>query len=59
MCATHGVFAGNAIKDIEASEIDKVVVTDSIARNPLIGKGSKIEVVTVAQLIADSLSREI
>lgn len=59
VCATHGVFAGNAIKDIEASEIDKVVVTDSIARNPLIGKGSKIEVVTVAQLIADSLSREI
>lgn len=56
VCATHGVFAGDAIKNIEASQIDKVIVTDSIAQT---AKSPKIEVVSVADIIADSLSREI
>lgn len=56
VCAAHGVFAADAIKRIENSPIDKVLVTDSIAQSV---KSPRIEVVSVAELIADSLSREI
>lgn len=56
VCATHGVFAGNAIKNLEASPIDKVIVTDSINSNV---KSPKIEFVSVADLIANCLLDEI
>lgn len=57
VCATHGVFAGDAIANLEKSPIDKLFVTDSIARKNI--KSSKIEVVSVSSLIADCLSQEI
>lgn len=56
VCATHGVFAGDAVKNIEASPIDKVIVTDSIAQKV---KSKKIEVVTISDLLADCLAGEI
>ncbi len=56
ICATHGVFAGDAIKKLEESPIDKIFVTDSI---PQTQKSPKLEVVSVAQLIADCLAKEI
>ncbi len=56
VCATHGVFAGNAIEKIEESPIDKVFITDSIENKTL---NSKIEIVSVADLIADALKEEL
>ncbi len=56
VCATHAVFAGNAIKNLEASPVDKLIVTDSIASSV---KSAKVEVVSVAGLIAKCLSEEI
>lgn len=56
VCATHGVFAGDAIKNLENSPIEKVIVTDSICHEI---KSSKIEVVSISGLIADCLTREI
>lgn len=56
VCATHGVFAGNAVKNLEASPIDKVIVTDSINSNV---SSPKIELVSVADLIANCLLDEI
>ncbi|MEK9147067.1 MAG: ribose-phosphate diphosphokinase [Patescibacteria group bacterium] len=56
VCATHGVFAGNAIKNLEKSRIDKIYVTDSIEQKQ---KSSKIEVVSVSSLIADCLVAEL
>ncbi|MDO8487629.1 MAG: ribose-phosphate diphosphokinase [Candidatus Curtissbacteria bacterium] len=56
VCATHGVFAGNAFENLGKSEIDKIFVTDTIAKDI---KSSKIEQVTVAGLIADCLKKEI
>lgn len=55
-CATHAVFAGNAVENLEKSAIDKIFITDTIARKLT---GSKIEQVTVAGLIAASLKKEI
>jgi ribose-phosphate pyrophosphokinase len=48
--AAHGLFSGNGLDNIENSVIDKVIVTDTV---PLKRKSAKIEVVSVAKLIAD------
>lgn len=56
VCATHGVFAGDAIKNLEASPVDKLIVTDSITQTT---KSKKIEVVSTAGLFANCLSQEI
>jgi ribose-phosphate pyrophosphokinase len=51
--ATHGVFSGPAFERLEASEIDEIVVTDTI---PL-GRDapSKIKVLSVADILARSI----
>lgn len=56
VCATHGVFAGDAIKNLEESPIEKVFVTDSVGHDVA---SPKIEFVTISGIIADCLTREI
>lgn len=56
VCATHGVFAGDAVKNLEKSPVDKLIVTDSIAQT---AKSKKIEVVSAASLIANCLTEEL
>ena len=57
VCAIHGVFAGDAIKNIEKSSIDKMYVTDSINQKNL--KSAKIEIESISGLIADCLTQEL
>jgi len=52
--ATHGVFSGSAIETITQSQLDKVVITDSIPWEHL---DEKIEVISVAGLIAETIRR--
>ena len=56
VCAIHGVFAGNAVKNLKESPIDKIFATDSVASNV---KSSKIERVTISDLIAKCLIEEL
>lgn len=56
VCATHGIFAGSTIPNLEKSPIDKIYVTDSIEQKQ---KSSKIEAVSVSGLLADCLLAEI
>ncbi len=56
VCATHGVFAGDAVKNLEASPVDKLIVTDSIPQDQ---KSAKIEVVSIASLISASVLEEV
>jgi ribose-phosphate pyrophosphokinase len=51
--ATHGIFAGDAIAQLEASPIKKVVVTNTIPTQPT----GKIEVLSIAQILADAIKR--
>ena len=56
-CATHGVLSGPAIKRINDSDIEEIVLTDTI---PLSGKqelSSKIRVLSVANLLAEAIKR--
>lgn len=56
ICATHGVFAQDALERLEKSPIDKIFVTDSIESTK---KSPKVEVVSIATLIADCLTQEV
>lgn len=53
MC-THGVLSGNAYEKIENSELEELVVTDTI---PVKDESSKIKVLTVANLFAKVIEK--
>ena len=56
--ATHGIFAGDAVKQFESSEIRKVIVTNTIpASAHPDGTGSRIEQLSIAQILADAIKR--
>jgi ribose-phosphate pyrophosphokinase len=54
---THPVLSGPAIGRIEASVIDELVVTDTIPLKPDAEACSKIRVVSVAELMAETMRR--
>ncbi len=54
--ATHGLFAGNALARIEESPLTQVFVTDTVPM-PKEGPREKIEVITVAPLLAEAIMR--
>lgn len=58
ICAAvvHGVLSGNAIKDIENSIIEELIITDTI---PLTDERNhpKITVLSVAPLLAEAVKR--
>lgn len=55
--ATHPVLSGNAIKNIENSELDELVVTDTIALREDARTCSRIRQLEVSALIAESMRR--
>ena len=54
--ATHGIFAQDGLDLIHRSPIDKVLVTDTLPL-PQDGPTTKIEVVSVAPLLAEAVTR--
>lgn len=59
VAATHGVFAGEADAVLEASPIERIVVTDTIAETRLTRPAvlSRVERVSTAPLFAQAISR--
>ena len=55
-CATHGIFAGEALDAIARSPLKRVVVTNTIPL-PARAELSKVEVLSVAPLVAESIVR--
>lgn len=55
-CATHAILAGNALKEIENSELKEVVVTDTVPVNDPATKG-KITVLPVSPLLGEAIKR--
>jgi ribose-phosphate pyrophosphokinase len=56
-CATHGIFSGSAIENINNSALTKVVVTDSIRFNRQDKDTGKIEILSISGLLADAIER--
>ena len=55
--ATHPVFSGAAIERLNSSDIDQVVVTDSIPLSDAARVSSKIRQVSIAGLLAETIRR--
>ena len=55
--ATHPVFSGQAIERITSSDIDQVVITDTIPLTVEARQCGKIRVVSIAGLLAETLRR--
>ena len=56
VAATHGVLCGNAIGNLEAAPVERVVVTDTIPLAPE-RKLPKISVLSVAPLLGEAIKR--
>lgn len=55
-CATHPILAGNAIKGIDHSDIEEVVVADTIPV-PLEAQKTKFRTLSVAPLLGETIKR--
>ncbi len=56
-CATHPVLSGPAVDRIAASKFDKVLVCDTIPLSEAAKAESKIEVLSVAGILAEAIRR--
>jgi ribose-phosphate pyrophosphokinase len=55
--ATHPVFSGNAVKNIEDSAIDELVVTDSIPLSEEMKATGKVSQLTLSGMLSEALRR--
>jgi ribose-phosphate pyrophosphokinase len=56
-CATHGVLSGPAIERINNSDIEEVVLTDTIPLGDKMQQTAKIRILSVADLLAEAIRR--
>ena len=54
---THPVLSGAAIKNIEGSQLDELVVTDTIPLRPDAQKCSRIRQLSIAEMLGETLRR--
>ncbi len=54
---THAVLSGNAVKNIHASALDELVVTDTIPLSNEAAQSNRIRQLSVAGLLAESMRR--
>lgn len=54
---THGVLSGPAIDRIEKSKMDELVITDSINQPDSVKTHRKIRTISIAELLAEAISR--
>ena len=54
---THPVLSGPAIKNIEGSQLDELVVTDTIPLRPDAQKCSRIRQLSIAEMLGETLRR--
>ena len=55
--ATHPIFSGDAIKSINNSELDEIVITDTITLEQNAKNTKKIRQLSVAGLLAETIRR--
>ncbi|MBI2593892.1 ribose-phosphate diphosphokinase, partial [Candidatus Daviesbacteria bacterium] len=54
---THGIFTEGALEKIIASPIEKILVTDTIPQRKEVSDCPKVEVISVAPLLAEAIER--
>jgi len=56
-CCTHAVLSGDAVRRIEESAIESLVVTNTIPLSRKASECSKIEVISVAEIVGEAIKR--
>jgi ribose-phosphate pyrophosphokinase len=54
---THGVLSGNALKTIEESTLEKLIVTNTISQKENAARCSKIEVLDIGPVLGEVIRR--
>ncbi len=54
---THAVLSGPAVRNVENSLLDELVVTDSIPLGPQASQCSRIRQISIAEMLAESMRR--
>lgn len=57
LCCTHGVLSGNAIERIKDSALEEVIITDTIPPSQEMLDCDKVKVLTIANLLGESIKR--
>ena len=57
LAATHGIFCGSAMENIEKAPIEGLVVTDTVPLSPEMEKQPKITVLSIAPLLGEAIKR--
>lgn len=57
VCCTHGVLSGLAIDRLNDSDIDEVIVTNTIPQAGNVERSSKITVLNIADLLGEAIKR--
>ncbi|RUO68879.1 ribose-phosphate pyrophosphokinase [Idiomarina ramblicola] len=55
--ATHPVFSGNAVQNIKDSDIDEVIVTDSVPLSDAMKATGKVSQLTLSGMLSEALRR--
>ncbi len=55
--ATHGLFSGNSLAKFKESAVDRVFTTDSVYHDPAELAAAKVEIISVAPLLASAIKR--
>ncbi|KZT02696.1 phosphoribosyl pyrophosphokinase [Laetiporus sulphureus 93-53] len=54
---THGILSGNALKTVEESVLEKLIVTNTLPQQENLAKCSKIEVIDIGTVLAEVIRR--
>ncbi|MGL5094532.1 MAG: ribose-phosphate diphosphokinase [Planctomycetia bacterium] len=57
VCATHGLFAGDAVEKLKAASLDSIVVTDSVPIAEEVKSALNVQALTVAPLLGEAIKR--
>ncbi len=57
LCCTHGVLSGNAIKKINDSDLDEVIISDTINPSKEAINSKKIRVLSISKLLGEAIKR--
>jgi ribose-phosphate pyrophosphokinase len=57
VCVSHGIFSGEALERINKSAIEKIIITDSVNHRDEVRNNPKIEIASVAPLLAEAIKR--
>lgn len=57
LCCTHGVLSGSAIERISESDLEEVIITDTILPTEQTAGCKKIKVISIADLLGEAIKR--